>query len=632
MDLFPHRQHTERLRIVTASVWACVVFILLISYQFFSQYRQMSEELDTQALVISANTAASLAFNDQQAAYETLTSLEKSARINGSAIYKDDGTLFLVVTNKHDLPFPNELPANLPDEQALSSAKLGAFERFIQKDIQQDKTKIGTLVLLVNYQSFYVNLLGYALGLLLIGFLALLLSQRFTANLRKRIIATSGELERMALYDQVTGLPNRRFFEYELKKAVSRIEREEENAALLMIDVDDFKKVNDLSGHDVGDQVLLMIANRLKQTIRADDVLARIGGDEFAAILFKPGDPDHVNKITDKMIESISRPFPTEPIPSHVGLSIGITMMPTDSDDPTTLLRWADMAMYEAKALGKNRAQFFSSDINSKVRKHLQIEAGLRATLTSNARELFLAYQPQVCARNRQIVGLEALIRWIPTAGNMIPPTEFIGVAEKTGLIINIGQWVVNQACQDLGVLGQEGIEIPKIAINVSPKEMMKGNRLVANACETLLRFRQNVRHFEFEITENALMADGANEVLSELRNSGFALAIDDFGTGYSSLGYLRRFQVSSLKIDQQFVRNLPDNTEDAAIVSAVIQMAKALGITVVAEGVETEAQAEFLTSRGCDILQGYLISRPLPLDELRTYLQQYKAGIRMDL
>ncbi|WP_153112014.1 putative bifunctional diguanylate cyclase/phosphodiesterase [Propionivibrio limicola] len=628
MEILAHTRYTKRLMLLTTTVAVLVTFILLMTYQYVSGLQQLEEELEAQAAILGTNSAAALAFNDQKAAYENLTAIRKTARILGAALYETDGNLFILIDDPESI-FPDSINPLELDTPPRPRVDTGLFTRLLRVEVMQAGVRVGSLVLLATYRPLYTNLLIYAVGLVLIGLVALILSRRFTARLRKKMAITEGELEKMALYDRVTGLPNRRFFEYELKKAVNRIQREEENAALLMIDVDDFKKVNDLCGHATGDDVLQMIANRLKQTIRADDVLARIGGDEFAAILFRPGDPENVNAIAGKMIEVISRPFPTEPIPSHVGLSIGMTMMPNDSDDPTTLLRWSDMAMYEAKSQGKNRAQFFSAEINRKIRSDLQIEAGLREAIRTDAPEtgLYLAYQPQVCARTRQIVGFEALMRWIPPGGEFVSPAEFIPVAEKSGLIVDIGAWVIRRACQDIAALRQQGINIPKMAINVSPREMTRGNALVENACKTLLHFGECAQRIEFEITENALMAENGADVLTAFRNAGFTLAIDDFGTGYSSLGYLRRFQVGALKIDQQFVHRLPDNSEDAAIVSAVIQMAKALGITVVAEGVETEAQAEFLTAHGCDILQGYLISRPLPLAELVTFIHNHAPG-----
>lgn len=626
MEIFAHTRHTKRLNLLTTSVSVLISFLLLMTHQYFSGRQQLQEELQTQAAIVGANSVAALVFNDQKAAHESLGTILLNPRILGGAFYLANGSLF-IVANDADSVFPDKIdPRNLNNPPAGKS-RLDRFTGLLRTEISQDGSRIGTLVLHVSYKQLYLNLLEYAIGLTLIGLVALLLANRFTAGLRKKMALTEGQLEQMALYDRITGLPNRRFFEYELKKAITRIKREKENGALFLIDVDDFKKVNDLCGHHAGDEVLVMIANRLKQSVRDDDIIARVGGDEFAAILFKVGDPRNVNRIAQKMIGAMTEPFPTEPIPSHVGLSIGMTMMPNDSDDPATLLRWSDMAMYAAKSLGKNRAQFFSEEINRKIRNDLQIEAELRQAIKSPEGGLYVAYQPQVCAMTRTLVGVEALIRWRLDDGKFVSPGEFIPVAEKTGLIIEIGAWLINRICQDLAEMRQSGIELPKVAINVSPREMTRGTAIVGNACLTLTAFGESVERFQFEITENALIDENASDVLKAFHDAGFTLAIDDFGTGYSSLGYLKRFQVSTLKIDQQFVKHLPDDSEDATIVSAVIQMAKALGITVVAEGVETQAQAEFLTTHGCDILQGYYIGRPVPLQELVAYIQFQNAS-----
>ncbi|SFN64792.1 diguanylate cyclase (GGDEF) domain-containing protein [Formivibrio citricus] len=620
MEIFALTRDTKRLNLLTTSVSVLVAFLLLMTHQYLSGHKQMQEELQTQAAIVGANSVAALVFDDGKAARESLGTILLNPRILGGAFYLADGSLF-IVANDTDRIFPDRIDPRAQNTPPVGKTELQRFTGLLRTEISQDGNRIGSLVLHVSHRQLYLNLLEYAVGLAAIGLVALLLARRFTAGLRNKMALTEGQLEQMALYDRITGLPNRRFFEHELKKAMIRIKREKENAALFLIDVDDFKKVNDLCGHHAGDEVLGMIADRLKKSVRDDDIIARIGGDEFAAILFKVGDPRNVERVAQKMIQAMTEPFPTQPIPSHVGLSIGVTMMPNDSEDPATLIRWSDMAMYAAKAQGKNRAQFFSEEINRKIRNDLQIEAGLRQAIKDPGSGLYVAYQPQVCATTREIVGVEALIRWRQDDGKSVSPGEFIPVAEKTGLIIEIGAWLVGRICRDLAHMRQSGIELPKIAINVSPKEMTRGTAIVGNACLTLTGFGESVERFQFEITENALIDENASDVLKAFHDAGFTLAIDDFGTGYSSLGYLKRFRVSTLKIDQQFVQSLPGDNEDATIVSAVIQMAQALGITVVAEGVETEAQAAFLTEHGCDILQGYHVGRPMPVHELVTFI-----------
>jgi len=625
MEVLAHTQHTRRLSLATTAVAVLITFLLLMTHQYISGYQQLEEELGTQAAIIATNSAAALAFNDYKAAQENLAAIRKTPRILGAALYEEDGKLFAALDETQAV-FPGTIDPNAltPPPPRVDP---GPFAHLTREEVMLDGTRVGSLVLLATHERLYINLLVYAVGLVLIGTIALFLARRFTASLRKKMALTEGQLEQMALYDRVTALPNRRFFEYELKKAITRIGREGKTAALLMIDVDDFKKVNDSCGHQTGDEVLMMIANRLRKIIRGDDLLARVGGDEFAAILFMVGDPENANHLCDRMIEEIAQPFPTRPISSHVGLSIGVTLLPADSDDPATLLRWSDMAMYEAKSLGKNRTQFFSEEISRKVRANLQIEAGLRQAIASPDGRLHIALQPQVCARTRRIVGAEALARWNLPDGSSVLPGDFIPVAEKSGLIIELGAWLIDRVCQDMTELRKNGIKIDKIAINVSPRELTRGNAIVEKACRTIQRFGEDIGKFQFEITENALMAEKGAEVLDSFKQAGFSLAIDDFGTGYSSLGYLKRFQISTLKIDKSFIQKLPDDKDDATIVAAVIQMAKALEISVVAEGVETEEQASFLSSLGCDILQGYLISKPLTVDAFADFVRMHSPA-----
>ena len=622
MEILAHTRYTRRLSLITTTAVALITFLLLMTHQYVSGFHQFEEELKTQAAIIATNSAAALAFNDVKAAYENLGAIRKTARILGAAMYQADGKLFTLIDDP-DAVFPDAIDPSGSGVVIRSGRTIGPFAHLLREEITQDGPRVGSLVLLATHKPLYQNLLIYAVGLILIGVVALILARRFTASLRKKMALTEGQLEQMALYDRVTGLPNRRFFEYELRKAITRIKREGETAALMMIDVDDFKKVNDLCGHQMGDEVLSMIAARLKNVLRTDDILARVGGDEFAAILFRVGEPENVSAAAEKMIAAIAVPFPTRPIPSHVGLTIGMTVMPDDSDDPETLIRWSDMAMYEAKSQGKNRAQFFSDEINRKIRASLHVEAELRDALTGDNEGLYVAYQPQVCAQSRKIIGFEALTRWTLPDGKSVSPAEFIPVAEKSGLIVDLGTWLIQRVCSDLSWLRQLGIDIDKVAINVSPRELIRGNAIVDNACRTIRQFGEKIDRFQFEITENALMAEGGAAVLDAFRVAGFSLAIDDFGTGYSSLGYLKRFQVETLKIDQSFIKRLPDDSDDAAIVSAVIQMARALGINTVAEGVETEEQAIFLASHGCDVLQGYLVSRPLPREDLPAFVKR---------
>lgn len=612
---------SRRLTLLSTGLAVFIAFVLLMGHQFIVGRAQLLEEIRTEAAIIGANSAAALVFDDAKAAAEILGAIRLTPRIVGAALYRDSGTL-LARDPGRAAAFPKVLPPGNSEQPGHAGADvlttgLGMRGGVLRESIVHEGIVVGSLLLHLSFDSLYWRMLEYALGVLGITAVALALAYRFTAGLRQRMVKTEQRLEQLALYDQVTGLPNRRLFEQELRKAAARIGHEPKGAALLFIDVDDFKKVNDSFGHEVGDRVLAMIGDRLRETVRGADAVARLGGDEFGVILYAIDGADNAGKVARDMIAAIAEPIPTQPTPTHVGLSVGIVLLPDDGVDPVMLLRRADMAMYAAKTRGKNGFHFFSEELDGRIRRDLQLEAGLRKALAEGSEELWLAYQPQLCAKTGALRGVEALLRWQRSSGENIAPGEFIPVAESTGLINEVGEWVLRRVCQDLAAMRAAGLEISRVAVNVSPRQLLRGLRIVETFRATIIQYGEQAEHFEFELTESALMEDGGAVVLDAILAAGFSLAIDDFGTGYSSLGYLKRFRVSKLKIDQRFVRELPDNADDAAIVSAVIQMASALNIRVVAEGVETPAQSAFLVARDCDILQGYLHGRPMRPSEL---------------
>ena len=607
----------QRLSLLSIGLALLITVVLLVGYHYIDARRKLLEEVHTQAAIIGANSTAAILFDDAKTASEIINAIRLTPRILSGALYRADGKMLASSSAGNT----RSLPTLLADVDIAQDRSL------LREEIRQENVNVGTVVLRISFDSLYWGLVEYVLGVLAIATIALALAYSLTYRLRKRMAQAEEQLEQLALYDQVTGLPNRRLFERELEKTLSRIQREPQNAALLFIDVDDFKKVNDSLGHAAGDQVLRMIAERLRKTVRAGDEIARLGGDEFAAVLFGIGAPDNAGKVAREMINAISAPFLTEPNATHVGLSIGIALIPADGDDPATLLRRADMAMYVVKTQGKSGFQFFSEGIDAKVRNDLALETGLRAALRGRDEELWVAYQPQRCAATQRLVGVEALVRWRRLDGSEIPTSEFVPIAEKTGLISELGDWVLDRVCRDLVAMGSNGVVLPKIAINISPRQLLRGSAVAENFRRTIMQYELDPSRFDFELTENALMGEGAAAVLDAFCDAGFSITIDDFGTGYSSLGYLKRFRVSKLKIDQRFVRGLPDNAEDMAIVSAVIQMAHALRISVVAEGVETLAQADFLVDQGCDSLQGYLFGRPMSPADLILYTRECKAA-----
>lgn len=620
-------RRSNHLSLLSTGLALLIAFILLMVHQYVVGRSLMLEELHTEAAMIGANSTAALAFNDAKAAQETINAVRLTPRITGGSLYRADGGQLASLSDA-GWSFPVHLSIASEDGtrklyEVPAETRYGMFDGVLREDIQVEGTRVGTLLLHVSFSWLYWRMFEYAVGVLGIAAVALALAYRLTSGLRRRMVRAEEQLEQLAFYDPVTGLANRRLFERELRQAVARAARELTGAALLFIDVDDFKKVNDSLGHAVGDQALKMIGERMMAVLRAGDVVARLGGDEFAVILYGIGDPESAARVARLMIEAIADPLPTQPTPSHVGLSIGVLLLPADDNDPTVLLRRADMAMYVAKTHGKNCFHFFSEAIDARVRNELLLESGLRQALSDGGRGLWVAYQPQLCAQTRQLVGVEALARWQRDDGSQVTPGEFIPVAEQSGLISELGDWVLSQVCRDLAILRANGFELPKVSVNVSSRQLLRGSSLVDHFCETIGRFGESFGRFEFELTESALMEEGGSAVLEAFHKAGFSLSIDDFGTGYSSLGYLKRFQVSEIKIDQSFVCDLPQDGESAAIITAVIQMSHALNLKVVAEGVETQAQADFLRGSGCDVLQGYFLGRPMPPAQLTLYLQE---------
>ena len=423
-------------------------------------------------------------------------------------------------------------------------------------------------------------------------------------------------MERMAFYDTLTDLVNRRLFQERLEQAIERSVRSQKSAALLYLDLDNFKRVNDTLGHQVGDHLLKEVAARLKACVRAEDTVGRTGGDEFNILLSEIGSPTDAGMVAQKILNHLREPIQVSGHPLIVTTSIGITVIPGDSQDPNELMRNADLAMYKAKERGRNNYQFYSNDLNTNAAKRLRTEYEIRQAIDRD--EFVLFYQPKVALSNRQIVGVESLIRWHHPERGLLAPDEFIEVAEDTGSIIDIGTWVIEEACRACQQLNDCSSHPIQVAINISPRQFRDPN-LVSTMRRSLREASLDPGNIEVEITETMLMQDveAARMTLQRLADLGVSLAIDDFGTGYSSLNYLKRFPINTVKVDRSFVMDLPTNADDMAITRAVIAMAHQLKMEVVAEGVETNEQLEFLAKQKCEYAQGWLFSKAVPLEDV---------------
>ncbi len=437
-------------------------------------------------------------------------------------------------------------------------------------------------------------------------------------------------LHHLAYHDVLTDLPNRALFMDRLTHALTRRHSEGNRIAVMFLDVDRFKTINDTLGHDSGDRLLQSFARLLMHCVREGDTVSRFGGDEFAILLEDVTSLKAVTQVADKIKQDLSRPFKAEGQDLYVTTSIGISLFPDDGDDAASLLKYADSAMYRAKEAGRNNHQFYAADMSTQDMERLTLEHGLRHALARN--EFFLVYQPQVDVASGRIIGSEALLRWQSPDLGLVSPERFIPLLEDTGMILEVGEWVLRSAClaakQWNSLLG----EPLHIAVNVSGRQFYEPelNILVARILdETGLE----AQHLELEITESVLMQNDQCSLdnLGALHRLGVRLAIDDFGTGYSSLSYLKRFPVDRLKIDRSFIRDITMNPDDATIVSAITVMAHRLNLMVIAEGVESEEQLEFLRHCACDAMQGYLFSKPLPAAEMQALLGKTPHWLRRE-
>ena len=434
---------------------------------------------------------------------------------------------------------------------------------------------------------------------------------------RKRLEA---QLLHMARHDALTGLPNRVLFQEHLGQELARGGRRGEDLALLCIDLDLFKEVNDTLGHPIGDKLLKLVAERLRECARETDVVARLGGDEFAVVAVAAEQPRGAIVLAQRIIAALSSPFDLDGHQVVIGASIGIALAPGDSEQGEGLLKAADLALYRAKADGRGLYRLFEPEMDAKMQARRTLELDLRKALITNEFELF--YQPVVNLALNEVCAFEALLRWNHPTRGMISPAEFISLAEETGTIVPLGEWVLRQACA-------EAVGWPddlKVAVNISPAQF-KSRGLALAVTSALAASGLRPSRLELEITESVLLQDSESvmETLHALKDLGVQISMDDFGTGYSSLSYLRSFPFDKIKIDQSFVRDMSGDNDSVAIVRAVAGLGRNLGMSTTAEGVETDQQLEHLRDEGCSEVQGYLFSRPLPASELLPLLDQLR-------
>jgi len=447
---------------------------------------------------------------------------------------------------------------------------------------------------------------------------------RFTGISERK--ASEEQITHLAHHDALTGLLNRYSLQGRLEQALATVRREQCALAVMFIDLDHFKGINDILGHAVGDALLVEVAQRLRNSVRDSDVVARLGGDEFVLVLTEVDNATTAARVADKILRTLDRPYRIEKEELHITPSIGLAFYPDDGDDCETLMKHADTAMYHAKSQGRNNIQFFTAEMNRAAVERLGLDRDLRVALEE--RQFELHYQPQLDASSGCVVGVEALVRWCHPRDGLLSPLKFIPLAEETGLIIPLGEWVLDEACRQLRAWRQEGLKNLTMAVNLSAHQL-RSPTLLDYVTKTLARHGLTGADLELEVTESVAMANPEASIglLRTLRDLGVRLSIDDFGTGYSSLSYLKRLPIHTLKLDRSFVKDIETDANDVAICTATIALAHSLGLNVVAEGVENTAQHSFLAALRCDTLQGYLFSKPLPAQAALAFIHENRMN-----
>ena len=594
------RRSWDRLNWLSTALALGIATLLLISSESASLHKDFQHRLATQARLVAANSAAAVVFQDTLSARDNLAAFRYAPDILSAQILLLDGTLFASYGR-----------AGPTAEPPFWARLLGLDRIEYQMPLNMDKVAVAEIRLVADLEPLRARMLGFVAVVLGAALCALVIAQVLMARLRRAMRRAENDMVHMAHYDTLTGLPNRAFFETRSEQVLARTARGGGRAALLYFDLDNFKVVNDSLGHPIGDQLLKAVATRLDQVVRQTDNLSRLGGDEFT-LLVVGAERHQASAIAEHVIQVLHQPFPIEGHDLSIGASIGIALFPDDGDSVDKLLRSADSALYAAKAAGKHTWRFFSADMDQLARNRLALEAGLRRALDRN--ELRMEYQPIVDMATGRPTGFEALMRWTSPELGEVSPAVFIPVAEETGLIHAFGALALRDACAQARRWLDQGHSDVVVSVNVSARQFY-GRTLVNTVREALRMADLPPSHLDLEITETALMgAEGeVIDILNDLHDLGVSLSLDDFGVGYASLSQLKRLPIHKLKIDRSFVMGIPNDCDDAAIITAIVGMAEALGLSVVAEGVETRDQQAFLTALGCQRGQGYLFGRPGP-------------------
>lgn len=675
----PIQDKLTNISMASIALPSVLAMLLLLGYTYYDGRRTMFNDAESRTQMIAQNIAPALLFNDYRSAQELITSLRSSEDLGYSVVYNQRG---IPIAHFQRAGYSGHI-ARLPARMPTSGFSENALDIYIP--VLAEKEYLGIVQTHFDLSNSKRHLQMSAIIIALSGFLAMALSGWVLKRLHHRItqplsdltkliekISSSGDYKKrasittkdeigtltarfnnmleqienretalskevvdrrkaeetlkiIAHFDSLTQLPNRHFFNYQLTNMVSDAKFMNSSCGVLFIDLDNFKYVNDNFGHPAGDTLLASVAERLKSSLRNEDVICRIGGDEFAVLVKSLQHKAHAEKVASKILQELVDPFQIEQHEIFISASIGIAIYPDHAEDADTLVRYADAAMYQVKQNGKSDHQFWHADLSAKSANRIDLEAQLRRALERN--ELRLHYQPIVDLAAQRIAGFEALIRWQHPDKGMVPPSDFIPIAEETSLILPISDWVLCTAAQQSAEWNARFGDI-FIAVNLSGRQF-HNPQLDRDILALVDRFGLQRHQLELELTEGILIEQTiANTgVLERLSEAGMKLSMDDFGTGYSSLSYLKRFPLTKLKIDRSFVSNLPDDKDDFAIVLAIVNMASALNLKTVAEGVETLSQAAILREIGCDFGQGYLFSKPVDALRAADLMEKYNSN-----
>jgi len=606
----------DRHREAMLAIGALLTFALLLTgVQYLSLSERFREDLQTQVNLVARTASAAVVFDNREDATEILDAFEDAPEVTTATLR---------------LPSGRALSSYRRMRDADSWLQRIAGQEEVSAPVQANQVVVAQLLVQASRQSIWIDLLrfvGVAAGLLVAAMgLAWLGSHRLRANVREAERRT----RYLALNDALTDLPNRESFRLSLERAVQRCQRPGQGLALLFIDLDNFKQINDNHGHAAGDLVLQTVAERLRNLQRPGDTVARLAGDEFAMLLAAPVDETLARLVAGQVVQAVPQPIAREDEWLRISVSVGVTLVPRDASTPAEAMQCADAAMYHAKRQGKDGLQLFSPEIGEAVRSRLRLEQDLREALAAG--ELELAYQPLFDAQGR-LTSVEALSRWRHAQRGWISPAEFIPVAESSGLIVELGLHALRVLRRDLDACHAAGLRCPPVALNLSSRQCRRAHHR-EQFLQTLQDLNLGPATLEFELTESSVFEDldKPDSIVMTLLSLGYVLAIDDFGTGYSSLAYLRRMRCRKLKIDRLFVNGLAESPDGRLLVDSIIRVAHAMHMLVVAEGVETEADRQCLVEMGCDAFQGFGLSRPLRPDQMQELLRRHAHGERVQV